>query len=105
MEWRRSRLPGLPVALDLFGEAPAVHLRGAVIDSKGTRFAEYLFDDGVLRDARATHHLDTSIGDPEEGLGHRDLRHRPFRSPEEAGVQHRRTPVDHEFGLLQFDQI
>src|SRR3546814_4714334 len=65
---------GLPVALDLLGEAPFMDLGRAVVDAEGADFAEHLLDDRRVGDAGAAHHLHAAVGDAHQRLRHRDLR-------------------------------
>ena len=51
------------VAFDLFGQRPAVHFRGAVVDAERPHLAEHLFDHGFARDAKPAQDLQASAGD------------------------------------------
>src|SRR5258705_387108 len=93
------------LALDLLGEAPFVDLGRSVIDPEGADFTEDLLDDRVAGDAGAAHDLNAAVGDAEQGFGHRDLGHRAFGRAQRAGIEHARAPADHQFRLLQIDEI
>lgn len=76
-----------------------------IIDTKGTDFPECLLDNSVARHACSAHHLNASVSDTEQRIRHGDLGHRAFGGAERSGVEHARAPVDHQFRLLQINEI
>ncbi len=93
------------VALDPLGKRPLVHFCRAVVDSKRADLAEHLLDHSIVRHARAAHHLHAPVGYAKERVRHCHLRHRTFGCAQRSTVENGCAPVDHEFCLLQVDQV